>query len=78
MRFISTLFLLLFVYTPVQAEKTEVTVTAPNGVVVTVHGDDFDGRYEYTAPRVEFAPFSVVLVAQVVEKIGWVGPRPLT
>jgi len=30
------------------------TVVASNGVTVSVNGDDFSGRYEYTAPTIKF------------------------
>jgi len=36
------------------AEAAERQVSASNGVVIDINGDEFDGRLEYTAPMVKF------------------------
>lgn len=39
---------------PVFAEMQKTQKVAANGVVLTVHGDDFRGRFEYSSPNVKF------------------------
>lgn len=46
--------LALFLATPALAQMVKSSVTAANGVEVSVHSDDFAGRYEYTAPTIKF------------------------
>lgn len=39
---------------PAFAQPKETTVVASNGVSISINGDDFSGRYEYTAPSIKF------------------------
>lgn len=40
---------------PAAAQAVKSEVAAPNGVVVTVHSDEFAERYEYTGPALDLA-----------------------
>lgn len=61
---------------PADAQAVKSTVTASNGVPVTVYSDDFANRYEYSAPSVN-AGDAFVLVA-TVKKGGVAPPAELT
>jgi hypothetical protein len=56
-----------------QAEAVKSTVTASNGVDVSVYSEDFANRYEYSAPSIK-ADDATVLVATI--KKGGVAPAP--
>lgn len=53
------------------AEAVKSMLTASNGVEVTVYSDDFEGRYEFTAPAVRVGEIggtsAVALVARVLK-----------
>lgn len=59
--------------TPAYAQAVKSTVTASNGIEVTVYSDDFANRYEYTAPTISVGD-AHVYVATV--KKGGVAPAP--
>lgn len=59
-----------------EAQSVKSTVTASNGVAVTVYADEFANRYEYTAPSIT-AGDGFVLVA-TVKKAGVAPPPHLT
>jgi hypothetical protein len=53
---------------PAQAEGVKSTLSASNGVEVSLFADEFAGRYEYTAPTINFPNLSgFALVASVVQ-----------
>lgn len=58
------------------AQAVKSTVTASNGVEVTVYSDDFANRYEYSAPSIDL-PDGFVLVA-AIKKAGVVSGPELT
>lgn len=49
-------------------------VTASNSVAITISGDEFDGKTEYTSPAVRFDQFSFFLVATVKKNNNLPGP----
>jgi hypothetical protein len=42
---------------PVAAQSVRSEVAASNGVIVTIHADEFANRYEYSAPAINFPDF---------------------
>ena len=57
------------------AQAAERQVEATNGVVVSINGDEFDGKLEYTAPMVKFGnSMSFFLVAAVKKNGQKAGP----
>lgn len=60
--------------TPATAQAVRSQVHASNGILVDVYADEFAGRYEYSAPTIDFAD-GFALVAAVVRpgKDGEVG-----
>lgn len=58
---------------PVAGQAVKSTVTASNGVEVTVYSDEFANRYEYSAPSIDVSD-GFVLVATV--KSGGKAPPP--
>lgn len=58
---------------PAYAQAVKSTVTASNGVEVTVYSDEFANRYEYSAPSIKSGD-GLILVATI--KKGGVAPPP--
>jgi hypothetical protein len=50
---------------PISAFGAEKSTLASNGVEVTISGDEFDGRIEYTSPMTTFGEHSFFLVAKI-------------
>lgn len=53
--------------TPLAAQSVKSEVPTSEGITVTAYKDDFAGRAEYTAPKIDFGGSSFALVALVVK-----------
>ena len=58
---------------PGSAQSVKSEITTSSGIAVTLHADEFAGRYEYSAPIVNIDNRSYAIVVAVVED-GKVGP----
>ena len=72
MKFAICLAAALAIASPVAAQAVRSEVTTSNGIVVTVYADEFAGRYEYSAPSINFDSNSFALV-MAVNRNGEVG-----
>lgn len=65
----------IFLAVSVPSWAEQVKSTASNGVVIDVNGDDFAGRYEYTAPVIKLPDNSGFFLVAAIKKQGDAG-RP--
>ena len=65
-RFATLVSAVILAATPVAAQSVKSEVQTSEGVTVTAYKDDFAGRAEYTAPKIDFGGGSFALVALVV------------
>ena len=60
----------LAVFASANAVASETKVTASNGVVVDVNGDEFSNRYEYSAPSLKLGESEGFVLVAAIDKNG--------